>query len=73
MIVVSSVVEEPGRLSFEAGRIHFYAVPAHSEDEFVCHPPGVTPEATKAISVELARTPPPIQGTTGPYPWRKCD
>ena len=72
MITVTLLVNEPGRLRVEAGRVDFCALPVLKADEYQCSPPDlISFDDAKAISAELAKVPPIAQGRIGRYLWRK--
>ena len=63
---------EESRLWFiDFGRINFYVVPVQKEADFHCAPQNIVPfEDVKAISLQLAESPPVVQGQVGRYEWR---
>ncbi len=71
MTTVVLLITEPGRLTTEVGRIAFYGVPVQKEDDFHCTPRNIVSfRDAQAISLQLAESPPVVQGRVGRYEWR---
>jgi hypothetical protein len=74
MISITLLTNEPGRLSMEAGQIHFLNVPMRTERDVRICPPGIVSfDDAHDISTALLGGPHVIKGKVGRYLWRKSE
>ncbi len=70
MTSVGLLVIEPRRLTIQAGRIDFYALPIHKLSDFTTVPAGIVSfDDVQAISIKLSQS--GNRGKAGQYEWRR--